>query len=138
MKKIFIFWIVFLIVLAVGVVLAISSKAVLRKEKKRAEELRKTIISRPLRLPKAPAAEVKTGQPKVKVEEPPKPAEEASKAVPETAPQPVSGELPPMQNDMPVQINTNSLEISIPSAQTPNPAPLEESQPNPAAPATGQ
>jgi len=103
MRKIFIFWIVFLVVLAAGIILAISSREALKREERRAEELRKAVISRPSHLPKQPVV------PEAKTESSP------------------SGEIPPLQNDIPVQINTNSLEISVPSpALQENPALQEE------------
>ncbi len=101
MRKIFVFWIIFLVVLAAGIILAISSKATLNREESRAKELRKAVISRPLRLPKPLVTpEAKT---------------EAAPAEPmPVVPSSPSGEIPPLQNDIPVQINTNSLEISVP------------------------
>lgn len=124
MRKIFVFWILFLVVLAIGVILAISSKVTLRREEKRAEKLRKVVISRPSRLPKQPVApEAKTET----VREAPKETTEAALEAPkETAqaapaePAPAvaspssSVEMPPLKNDIPVEINTNSLEMSIP------------------------
>jgi len=125
MRKIFIFWIVFLVVLAAGISLAISSRATLKREEKRAEELRKAVISRPSRLPKQPVvSEAKT---EAAIEAPKETTETApAEPVPAVASSP-SGEIPPLQNDIPVQINTNSLEISVPSpAKQENPASQEK------------
>lgn len=146
MKKIFVFWIIFLIILTAGIILAISSRSTLKREEKRAEQLRKAIISRPSRLPKQPVvSEGKTEGPgleKVRVETPPQTASKVPKQITETAPtEPApatpsspSGEIPPLGSNIPVQINTNSLEITVPSpASQENPVKQEEPQsPNPA------
>ncbi|MDD5680334.1 MAG: hypothetical protein PHI59_03740 [Candidatus Omnitrophica bacterium] len=141
MKKIFVFWIIFLVILIAGVSLAISSKFVLKREKERADELKKTGILRPSRSPKLPvASETKAAQPeKAGVELLPK-TEETAKEAPATVPEqpvsPVSGEIPPMQNNIPVQINTNSLEISVSAPQSSNP--VQEPQPSQTTPLAGQ
>lgn len=126
MRKIFVFWIIFLIALIVGIVLAVASKSTLKTEERRAQELRDEIISRPSILPKQRAvSKAKTEEEKVRVETLPPPAIEAPKEAAEPVPaEPVpsaSGEIPAAQNDIPVEINTNSLEISVPS-----PAPKDE------------
>ena len=132
MRKIFIFWIIFLIILAIGISLVISSKSALKKEEKRAEELRKAVISRPSRLPKLPAAgKIEVEQPKVEGESLPQPEERVSKETSGTAPAepapPTLGETSSPQDKIPVEINTNSLEISIPAPQSDNPLPESQS-----------
>jgi len=123
MRRIFVFWILFIIVLIIGISLVISSKSVLKKEEKRAAELRKAVISRPSRLPKLPAAgKIKAEQSKAEGESLPKPEGEVPKetsgtTLAEPAP-PASGETPSLQDKIPVEINTNSLEISIPAPQS--------------------
>ncbi len=110
MRKIFVFWIIFLIILIAGIILTIYSKSVLRREERRAEKLKESIISEPSRSLEMPTA--------------------GEKAKEEVTPEPVlpsQAEIPPLQ-DIPVQINTNSLEISIPAPQPEEPL-QEESQP---------
>lgn len=139
MKKIFVFWIIFLVILIIGIALAISSKSALNREEKRAEELKKAVISRPSRLPKLPVvSEIKVEEPKAQVEPPAKTEEETPITPPTQSELPTSGEIPPMQGNIPVQINTNSLEISVPAPQSSNPLTTEESQLNPTTPQIGQ
>lgn len=100
MRKIFVYWIIFLVILIAGIILAVSSKSVLRREERRAEKLKESIMLRPSRppLPDMPTAGDKT-EPEI---------------VPPALPS--SDNLPPSE-DIPVQINTDSLEIDIPSGE---------------------
>ncbi|MDP3789714.1 MAG: hypothetical protein Q8R48_04855 [Candidatus Omnitrophota bacterium] len=123
MRGIFVFWIIFLVILIIGISLAISSRVTLKREEGRAAELRKSVISRPSRLPKQPAApeaktEVVQEAPKEITEVTPIPPAEPAPAVPSASSEGSAsgGEIPPLGSDIPVQINTNSLEISIPPA----------------------
>src|SRR3989338_8372732 len=138
MRKIFIFWIVFLIILFAGIILAISIKSALRSEERRAAELRESIMSRPSRSPEMPTAGEKA---KEEVAPLPKPPDEAAKetaAGTEQPSLPSSTELPPLE-DIPVQINTNSLEIAIPAPSSEQPLnPSQDEEPSQALPAAGQ
>ncbi|MBU4376475.1 MAG: hypothetical protein KKD29_03245 [Candidatus Omnitrophica bacterium] len=107
MRKIFIFWIIFLVILAIGISLALCSKIALRREERKAEKLKKSIISRPSRVPDMPTAGDKT---EVEI-------------VPLVSP---SLDDMPSSEDIPVQINTNSLEIDIPAGQPLIPTESEE------------
>ena len=96
MRKIFIFWIIFLVILAIGISLALCSKIALRREERESEKLKKSVISRPSRVPDMPTAGDKTEV--------------------EIAPLvPPSLDDMPSSEDIPVQINADSLEIDIPS-----------------------
>lgn len=132
MRRIFIYWIAFLIMLVAGITLVISSKSLLRREERENERLKKSAILRPSRIPKMPTAGEKD---EIEAALPPKEIKEIKEAAKETpaadSEQPVavlpsSDDLPPL-GDIPVQINTDSLEVDIPAAQSDNP--LQESQP---------
>ncbi len=116
MRKIFVFWIIFVIILIAGIILAISSKTVLRREERRAEELRNTVIPRrSLPISRTPAVgEVIPEKPKPEVQVIPEKPKPAADVIPKKSEgSSLSGEIQPLQ-DIPVQINTNSLEVVMP------------------------
>lgn len=135
MRKIFVFWIIFFVMLIAGITLVLGSKAALKREERKAERLKKAVVLQLSRTPQIPTAgEVNAG---VVPQSPPSmqplpsslpappiiplPSSPSPPPLPPSLPaQPVippmpldsSGELPPIK-DIPVQINTDSLEMDI-------------------------